>query len=507
MAWGMGATNLGFGIARHPRSFAVTGRTQFRALVTSVALAASVALAGCNSDEISLANNAKANQPVPPKLVADMTAKDMDMNSPILVRLFKTEAELEVWKQNRSGQFALLKTYPICRWSGDLGPKVREGDRQAPEGFYSITPGQMNPQSAYYLSFNTGYPNAFDKALGRSGSQLMVHGDCSSRGCYAMTDEQIAEIYSLGRESFFGGQRAFQFQAYPFKMTPVNMAKHRNNPNMPFWKMIKEGNDHFEVTRQEPKVEFCENKYVFDPAQPPNSSKPLNFNAAAKCPAYVIPDEIADAVREKQQQDAAETAKLVSRGTPVARLNTGIDGGMNKVFAAKLPGAETGLSEGGGDQSLSLLAAYSRAPGTIPSHVNPPRNPLAAQEEPVFAVPAAASAPATRVASAAPNAQSDGFFSSLARKVGLTGADTTSTTVPAKPKVIEAKDTPRPSASVPKTVAPKPADTKVATAVRPPFKPTVSDPAAAPAAKDTLVAGSQPIVPASSFESRFSAVK
>ena len=181
---------------------------------------------------------------------------------------------------------------------------MREGDRQAPEGFYSITPGQMNPQSAYYLSFNTGYPNAFDKALGRTGSQLMVHGDCSSRGCYAMTDEQIAEIYSLGRESFFGGQHAFQFQAYPFKMTPVNMAKHRNNPNMPFWKMIKEGYDHFEVTRAEPKVEFCENKYVFDPAQPPNSSKPLTFNASAKCPAYVIPDEIADAVREKQQQDA-----------------------------------------------------------------------------------------------------------------------------------------------------------------------------------------------------------
>ena len=107
----------------------------------------------------------------------------------------------------------------------------------------------MNPQSAYYLSFNTGFPNAFDRSLGRTGSELMVHGDCSSRGCYAMTDEQIAEIYSLGRESFFGGQRAFQFQAYPFHMTAVNMAKHRNNPNMPFWRMIKEGNDHFEITQ------------------------------------------------------------------------------------------------------------------------------------------------------------------------------------------------------------------------------------------------------------------
>jgi hypothetical protein len=179
---------------------------------------------------------------------------------------------------------------------------------------------------------------------------------------------------------------------------------------------------------------------------------------------------------------------------------------MNKVFAAKLPGGETGLSEGGQGQSLSLLA-LARAPGTIPSHVNPPRNPLlASQEEPVVAVTPAA-APATRVASVAPDGKSDsGFFSNLARKVGLT-SDTTATAVPAKPKVIEAKDTLRPSAAVPKTAAPKPADTRLATAVRPPFKPTVSDPSAAPAAKDGLVAGAQPIVPASSFESRFSAVK
>ena len=109
----------------------------------------------------------------------------------------------------------------------------------------------------------------------------MVHGDCSSRGCYAMTDEQIAEIYSLGRESFFGGQKQFQLQAYPFKMTPANMAKHRNNPNMPFWKMIKEGNDHFEVTKQEPKVDFCEKKYVFDAIKKPGATRDLVFDASA----------------------------------------------------------------------------------------------------------------------------------------------------------------------------------------------------------------------------------
>src|SRR5271156_2213356 len=338
-------------IARWVWSFALISRSLVRALVTSAAFAAAGAfLAGCNSDEISLATNAKANQPVPPKLLAAMVEKDMDLQSPILVRLFKSEAELEVWKQDRSGRFALLKTYPICRWSGDLGPKVREGDRQAPEGFYSITPAQMNPQSAYYLSFNTGYPNAYDRSLGHTGSELMVHGDCSSRGCSAMTDEQIAEIYSLGRESFFGGQRAFQFQAYPFRMTPINMAKHRNNPNMPFWRMIKEGYDHFEITKQEPKVDFCEKKYVFDAVKAPNATRDPVFEASGKCPAYVVPDEIADAARQKAQEDDAEMARLVAKGTPVAKLNTGIDGGMNKVFAAALPDGDTGLSEGGGGQ-------------------------------------------------------------------------------------------------------------------------------------------------------------
>src|SRR5665213_119839 len=477
MASGHGRYNSGCGIACRVWSFSLIYRSLFRALITSAVLAAGALLAGCNSDEVSLATNAKANQPVPPKLIAAMTEKDMDLNSPILVRLFKEEAELEVWKQDRSGRFALLKTYPICRWSGDLGPKVREGDRQAPEGFYSISPAQMNANSAYYLSFNTGFPNAFDRALGRTGSELMVHGDCSSRGCYAMTDEQIAEIYSLGRESFFGGQRAFQFQAYPFHMTPVNMAKHRNNPNMPFWRMIKEGNDHFEVTKQEPKVDFCEKKYVFDAVKAPDAKRDPVFEASAKCPAYVIPDEIADAVRQKQQEDDAEMARLVARGTPVARMNTGIDGGMNRVFASKLQDGSTGLSEGGDGQGLSLMPA--RLPGTIPiAHVNPPHAP----DEPALA--AATPAP-SRVASAAPNAQSDGFFSNLARRVGLGGGaaeETTATTAPpalSKPRVIEARHgvSSHPNASTTR---------QAQAAARPPLKPSLTETASAPAAKEGL---------------------
>jgi murein L,D-transpeptidase YafK len=485
-------------------------RSLFRTLGMAGALAAGVMLAGCNSDEISLANNAKANQPVSPKLVAAMVEKDMDLQSPILVRLFKSEAELEVWKQDRSGNFALLKTYPICRWSGDLGPKVREGDRQAPEGFYSISPAQMNPQSAYYLSFNTGFPNAFDRALGRTGSELMVHGDCSSRGCYAMTDEQIAEIYSLGRESFFGGQRAFQFQAYPFHMTAVNMAKHRNNPNMPFWRMIKEGSDHFEVTKHEPKVDFCEKKYVFDAAKPPNATRDPVFEASGKCPAYVIPDDVAEGVRQKQEQDDAEMARLVAKGTPMARMNTGIDGGMNKVFAAALPNGDTGLSEGGGGQGLSLV--HERLPGTIPiDHVNPPHAPGA--DEIAVAAPAptsiAAAPSTTRVASATPAApaaepaQSGGFFSNLARKVGFGTAatETTASAPPPPPVVAKPKVAARPA---------RPAEAKLATS-KPSLKPSVTDEpstaTATPAASTSVVAGAQPIVSSNSFDTRFSAAK
>jgi murein L,D-transpeptidase YafK len=474
-------------------------------------------LAGCDGDSLSLTTNAKANKPIPEKLVAEMDQKNIDKQSPMLVRLFKQEAELEVWKQDRTGRFALVRTYPICRWSGDLGPKVREGDRQAPEGFYTITPAQMNPQSAYFLSFNIGYPNAFDKALGRTGSQLMVHGDCSSRGCYAMTDEQISEIYSLGRESFFGGQRAFQVQAYPFRMTPQNLAKHRNNPNMPFWKMIKEGSDHFEVTRQEPKVDVCEKHYVFDAQAPAGSTKPLTFNPTGACPAYQIPDEIADAVREKQREDETKTADLITRGAPVAKLNPGIDGGMNAVFASKLPNGQTGLSEA----TNYSVASYSAAPGTIPPTVNPPSapEPQVQVNDAYLGAPvttATTPAPATRVATAP---ESGGFFNSLAKKVGLAGSETTTTAMPPPPKAAKPQVATRPPAVI---TAGKPAAANGIRTAEPkpaaPFNPAPkavaqaqakSVAAAQPAASDQPaadqpLAGAQPVVPSRSFESRFS---
>ena len=281
---------------------------------------------------------AKATKEVSPELLSLFRQKKMPKYSPILLRVFKEEAELEVWKQDTTGRFQLLKTFPICRWSGDLGPKVHEGDRQAPEGFYTITPELMNPNSNYYLAINTGFPNSFDKANIRNGSLLMIHGDCSSSGCYAMTDEQISEIYSLARDSFLGGRPSFQVQAYPFRLTPANLARHRNNPNLAFWKMLKIGNDHFEATHLEPRVDVCDRHYVFDAQPPPNSPLPLVFNPTGSCPAFVVNPKIARRALEKQRADEVEYAQLLKDDVPAAQIYSGLDGGMNEVFLARFPG-------------------------------------------------------------------------------------------------------------------------------------------------------------------------
>lgn len=325
-------------------------------------------------------------KPISSKALTELEAKGMTKTSPILLRVFKQESELEVWKETKQGNYALFKTYPICKWSGELGPKVKEGDRQAPEGFYNITPAQMNPKSQYYLAFNIGFPNKFDQSYGRYGSHLMVHGDCSSRGCYAMTDEAIAEIYALARDSFEGGQKGFQLQAYPFRMTAKNMARHRNNPNMPFWKNLKEGNDHFETSKLEPKIEVCERKYVFNaeistaysaPVQmqsknsdPKNSdtknSDPwtglktasqvnqsqrvaslpsevatprierTSFSASEKCPVYSVHPSVAPLVQSKQANDDKEIASLITYGIDAAPIKTGLDGGMHSLYAQKM---------------------------------------------------------------------------------------------------------------------------------------------------------------------------
>ncbi len=279
---------------------------KLRASKTIAVIFAGTLLAACNGNVLG-SSVPKHEKPVPQYLVKSMKTKGMTLGAPIMLRIFKEENVMEVWKKDHKQQFALLQSYEICKWSGKLGPKYQEGDRQAPEGFYHVTKGLMNPNSSFHLSFNLGFPNTYDRANDRTGSFLMVHGDCSSAGCYSMTDEFIEEIYAMAREAFKGGQKAFQVQAFPFRMTAKNMAKKVNHPKFEFWKMLKEGSDHFEVTHKQPKVDVCEKRYVFNRV----ADEKKKFNARLECPPSKTSRSLALALNAKQSQDQAVFDKIL----------------------------------------------------------------------------------------------------------------------------------------------------------------------------------------------------
>ena len=192
-----------------------------------------------------------------------LKSKSLQLGDEVFLRAFKKEAELEVWLRHEE-RFELLKTYAICAASGELGPKQRVGDEQVPEGFYSVTASAMNPASSYHLSFNVGYPNAYDKKLGRTGSLIMIHGDCVSIGCLAMTDEGIEEIYTLGDAAHHAGQKAVQVQLLPFRLTKKKLAQHKASEWHSFWQNLKQGYDLFEKHRIPPKVSVKDGEYVFE---------------------------------------------------------------------------------------------------------------------------------------------------------------------------------------------------------------------------------------------------
>ncbi|MGE0280350.1 MAG: L,D-transpeptidase family protein [Rhizobiaceae bacterium] len=268
---------------------------------TGIFAALLATVAACN-DRTVKEFTANAYTSFSPALQAEMKRKGMERGSPILGRIFKEEKVLEIWKQTQTGRYAVIASYPICIYSGKLGPKFTEGDRQAPEGFYTVRPAQMNPNSKFTLAFNIGYPNAYDRANGRTGSNLMVHGACSSSGCYSMTDPQMKQIFAFAAEAFKGGQSEFQVQAYPFRMTAQNMARYRNDHNYAFWKMLKEGYDEFEVNKKPPRVDICEKRYVFNRKLPDGTK----LSATGKCP--VAPSESANSAAFQSYQKSYSAA-------------------------------------------------------------------------------------------------------------------------------------------------------------------------------------------------------
>lgn len=181
------------------------------------------------------------------------------------IRIFKSEAELEVWSRTDGAEaYQLQKIYPICAYSGDLGPKLKQGDRQAPEGFYWVTRNSLNPYSSFHLSFNLGYPNRYDRAHGRTGDFLMVHGNCASVGCYAMTDCGIEEIYRTVEDSLEAGQAGIRVHIFPFRMTEENLRRHEGHEWRDFWLNLKTGYDMFEANGTPPNTEVDDRTYVFN---------------------------------------------------------------------------------------------------------------------------------------------------------------------------------------------------------------------------------------------------
>jgi murein L,D-transpeptidase YafK len=189
-----------------------------------------------------------------------LAAKGMRAGSPLMIRIFKAESQLEVWLQ-KNDRFELFATYPICYWSGRLGPKMHEGDRQAPEGLYSVGLGQIYHKGRWPRSLDIGFPNTFDKAYARTGSLILVHGGCKSTGCYAMTNPVMDEIYGLSEQALRQGQDAIPVHIFPFRMTEENMAAQAGNPWTPFWLNLKQAYDLFESTRVPPKVSVCNKRY------------------------------------------------------------------------------------------------------------------------------------------------------------------------------------------------------------------------------------------------------
>ncbi len=203
-----------------------------------------------------------------------LAERGLRLGQPVFIRIFKREYELELWMRKGSA-FELFETYPICTWSGKLGPKVRRGDYQAPEGFYTVSRAQLNPNSRWHRSFNLGYPNVLERAHGRTGDYLMVHGGCSSAGCYAMTDPVVDEIWRLVSAALRSGQRRFAVHVFPFRMNDATMRLHEGGEWDEFWRDLRPAQELFDATRTPPRIRVCNGRYASEAGAPGDDGSAL----------------------------------------------------------------------------------------------------------------------------------------------------------------------------------------------------------------------------------------
>src|SRR5262245_3268289 len=298
------------------------GLTALTGVATEPAGAVAPDLGVMPTEPVALPSGPAAQQPPPvPFSPADrerrLSEKGLTAGSPVMIRIFKQESELELWIE-REGRFEHFNTYHICFWAGGLGPKMREGDKQAPEGFYSVGLQQLYPRGRRPHSFDIGYPNTLDRALARTGSYIFVHGGCSSIGCFAMTDPVMDEIYALSERALREGQDRIAVHVFPFRMTQANLAAHVESPWLAFWLNLKEAYDAFERTRLPPRVSVCDKRYIIaeggraeEAAPPPDNGAPTAFGICEDAIAGIVP--LAGPEAERIAKVAARVHRVAMR--------------------------------------------------------------------------------------------------------------------------------------------------------------------------------------------------
>ena len=317
------------------------------ARIVAAAVLTAFAASGCSDAPTELT---AAEQPLAKETMMLLGKKGMQTSAPIYIRIFKEESELEVWKAREDGRFYHFKTYPICNWSGALGPKLVQGDRQAPEGFYTITPQQMKPDSQYHVAFNIGYPNAYDRANNRTGEAVMVHGKCKSAGCYAMTDALSEEIYALAREAFRGGQPSFQVHAFPFRMTQEKLDRFKKHKWYAFWSTLKQGYDYFETNRVPPGVAVCERRYMVNVSLPASG----RIDPDGQCPHFSRPSLEPFAPLPTQEKLAEE--RITETGPKTREVAEVVRTTEEQIAAGEAGSAGTAVAQGSATSASSVRA-------------------------------------------------------------------------------------------------------------------------------------------------------
>ena len=310
------------------------------------------------------------------QLTQRLADKGLAAGSAVFIRVFKAESELEVWMQ-KGDRFELLGTYPICHWSGTLGPKISEGDKQSPEGVYTVSLKQLHMIGRHPRSLNLGFPNALDRQFQRTGSYILIHGGCGSVGCFAMTNPVIEEIFSLTQAALKNGQETVHVHAFPFRLTEDKLQAYALNEWYDFWRNLKDVYDSFDRTKRLPKVSVCEGRYWVEAA--------AGGEVAPHSPLAVCGISLAADSPNSETETAAETGltwtpkglpplPLLSRATPILPL------------VLPQPRSSNRLSP---PDRRPLSTTASRLPPAPSNGPSPPTSPTR-------------TAAATRVASAAP---------------------------------------------------------------------------------------------------------